>query len=179
MTWRNFTQHVRNLTYQDILQADLLSLINIIITQQTTNSHSWTTSSEDGTFIYGLWNHYTPNSTSKTFNDMPITSTITLKKFKNKITNCREATKRQWKASHQAPPYPQTRKTPLLPTHPHTNLTTGKGSTHFRTTTMLPAQFLHFMTPQTTTTTTTQSTIETKHCWRTVHFHKYHYTCQC
>ena len=42
MTWRNFTQHVRNLAHQYILQPDLSSFINIIITQQTMNSHSWT-----------------------------------------------------------------------------------------------------------------------------------------
>ena len=39
-------------------------------------------------------------------------------KVKNKVTGCREATVGQCKTSHQAPPYPQTRKTPLLPTSP-------------------------------------------------------------
>ena len=39
-------------------------------------------------------------------------------KVENKVTSCSEATTGQCKASHQAPPHPQTRKTPLLPTPP-------------------------------------------------------------
>ena len=99
-------------------------------------------------------------------------------KLKNKITNCREATTGQWKALHQAPPYPHTRKTPLLPTPPcqlNNRQKEHSFQDHHNTTSTIPSF---------------QDLTDNNHCYYPVHhgdqtlfkdssFHKYHYTCQC
>ena len=177
MTWRNFTQHVRNLTYQDILQLDLSSLINIITTQQTTNSHSWTLVQK---MNIHLWTTKSPQclhiwSVQPRFHIQDLKGHAHYQhhdpqKLKTR-TEIAENPPQDNGRQHIKHLHTPNQENTIVTHTPHANLTTDKRNTHFRTTTMqqIPPQFLHLKTSWTTTTATTQSTTETK-CWsRTVH----------